>query len=171
MRVCAPHMPDFPGEWAAPSGWIDLSRSSRSSCYIGRVLLPMWLPAYLPKFPVAQWLVAGWIGLSGPSKSSAVWWILWSVLPNLSHKMTDRLHCSYAAAARTYNTAIPICWSASFDSVQHFAKQPLKINIWHLQIFLKQSFLLFIGRVICNSLQNFTLCVHCTLRNDATYQE
>ena len=132
MRVCAPHMPDFPGEWAVPSGWIGLSSPSRSSCYIGRVLLPMWLPAYLPKFPVAQWLVAGWIGLSGPSKSSAVWWILWSVLPNLSHKMTDRLHCSYAAAARTYNTAIPICWSASFDSVQHFAKQTLRKRIRYM---------------------------------------
>ena len=72
MRVCAPHMPDFPGEWAVPSGWIGLSRSSRSSCYIGRVLLPMWLPAYLPKFPVARWPLARWIGLSGPSKSSVV---------------------------------------------------------------------------------------------------
>ena len=72
MRVCAPHMPDFPGEWAVPSGWIGLSCPSRSSCYIGRVLLPMWLPAYLPKFPVARWPLARWIGLSGPSKSSVV---------------------------------------------------------------------------------------------------
>ena len=35
----------------------------------------------------------------------STWWILWSLLPTLSHQLTDRL--AYSAVALTYNTALP----------------------------------------------------------------
>ena len=76
--------------------------------------------------------------------------------------------CSYIQHRYSYLLICILWFSATFCKTNAEKKDKVKDNF---NLLSKQSFLLSIRRVIRNNLQNFILCVHCTLRNDATYQE
>ena len=110
----------------------------------------------------------------------SAWWILWSVLPTLSHKMTDRL--TFSAVALTYNTAacelpIRMLWNTPPNKHPHSSLNAYETIIQitlHCRTIIQSSVCMcyvdkYGGESCWYIMQDYMCFVHCRLGKGVCY--